>query len=124
VTLLPSVREQLEDAAARRGRPAHVRRAGASWNPWAGRAALALTLVVTLAAVVSAPNGASSGGVHATQPPTVSFTPRFSFAWPGERLRAGEYAGTVAMAYAEHPALLEDSEMVYRPVGGFHVRVP
>jgi hypothetical protein len=42
----------------------------------------------------------------------------------GKRLRGGLYTGTVAVVYAEHPALLEDSETVYRPVGSFHVRVP
>jgi hypothetical protein len=124
VTLLPSVREQLEDAAARRARPTHVRRAGASWNSWARRATLALTLVVVLAAVASTLSGASPGGVRATQPPAANFATRFSFAWPGEHLHAGESAGTVAMAYAEHPALLEDSEMAYRRVGSFRVRVP
>lgn len=211
MTLLPSVREQLEDAAARRARPARAPRTGPSWSPWAARAALALVLVVALAAVAGALSGTSSDGVHAAQPSAraqtvattapltqiayvqtsaapaglwlssvqarsrpaaaggyaiaVSFTPRVSFASSqggysvsvrgplgavsegtyttpasgarageaalrsvtaagGERLRPGLYVGTVALVYAEHPALVEDSETVYRPVGSFHVRVP
>jgi hypothetical protein len=222
VTLLPSVREQLEDAATRRARPAHTRRPSASWRPWAGRTALALAslaaLTVALAGMLgrASPGGvnASPGGVNASQVPAgaqlgtmgarlkqiayvqtsdapagiwlssvrarslptagggyeiaVSFTPRVSFAGSqdgysvsvsgplglagqsgvdvyttpvsgaqagvpsarsvsapaGERLRPGVYRGTVAVVYAERPALLEDSETVYRPVGSFHVRVP
>jgi hypothetical protein len=212
VTLLPSVREQLEEAATRRARPAHARRARPDWSPWVGRTSLALALLVALVvALASALGGSGSGGVHALQIPAgaqagtisarltqiayvqtsdapagiwlsslhahslstargapeiaVSFTPRVSFTGPqdgysvsvsgplrqaseetymtpasgaragtrsvrsvtapaGERLRPGLYTGTVAVVYAEHPALLEDSETVSRPVGRFHVRVP
>jgi hypothetical protein len=212
MTLLPSVREQLEDAATRRARPAHARSASPGWNPWTGRTALALALVVALAvATAGALSRPRSGGVHGTPPPAraltgttaarltqiayvqtsdapadlllssirarslpasgggyeivVSFTPRVSFAGSpggysasvrgplglaregafttpasdaragvrsvlsvtasnGQRLHPGVYTGTVALEYAEHPALLEDSETVYRPVGSFHVRVP
>jgi hypothetical protein len=216
VTLLPSVREQLEDAATRRARPAHTRQPSASWRPWAGRTALALASLAALTVALAGTLGrASPGGVHASQVPAgaqlgtmgarltqiayvqtsdapagiwlssvrarslptagggyeiaVSFTPRVSFAGSqdgysvsvsgplglagqsagvdvyttpvsgaqagvpsarsvsapaGERLRPGVYRGTVAVVYAERPALLEDSETVYRPVGSFHVRVP
>jgi hypothetical protein len=42
----------------------------------------------------------------------------------GAGLPEGVYRGMVALVYAENPALLEDSETVYRPVGVFQVRVP
>jgi hypothetical protein len=210
VTLLPSVREQLEQAATRHARPARTRRASRAWRPRVGPAALAFALVVALAvALAGALARTGPGVVHASQAPAqagtmsarltqiayvqmsglppavsvsslgarplpaagggyeiaVSFTPRVSFAGAqggysvsvrgplglaserayttpasgsragvndvrsvgaagGQRLRPGLYTGTVALTYAEHPALLEDSETVYRPLGSFHVRVP
>jgi hypothetical protein len=208
VTLLPSVREQLEDAATRRARPDHTPGAISCWAPWAGRTALALVVAIAVA-LAGALSRAGSGAVEATRAPAaaqagtarlaqiayvqmsdtpasvspswlrarslpttggsyeiaVSFDPRVSFAGSqggysvsvrgplglasqrtystpasgaragvmsirsvtapaAERLRAGVYTGTVALMYAEHPALLEDSETVYRPVASFHVRVP